>query len=184
MEDLVVFRSPDRRHKASFLVNGRESICLAEPVQKGVLVTRFGGMGEVLDQAYFDGGKVESALSAYLGASIKCITVDVDKYEGVVVKASCTSCNGVVMRELDSKKPEEILEVPVIPLFTCSSCGKRFYNMSDSYLRKLVEQNRDMFEKDDIMEKERDGDAFINILNENIIRVFASKKISRLVIEK
>lgn len=88
------------------------------------------------------------------------------------------------MRELDSKKPEEILEVPVIPLFTCSSCGKRFYNMSDSYLRKLVEQNRDMFEKDDIMEKERDGDAFINTLNENIIRVFASKKISRLVIEK
>ena len=184
MDELVVFRSPDRRYKASLCVNGRKSVCIAEPVQKGVLVTQFEETGEVMNQVYSKAEEVESALSAYLGSPIAGTIVDVDNYKGIEAKARCTGCRGSVVRELDSKRPERISEVPVVPIFACNTCGKRFYNISDSYLRKLVEQNKEMFETDELAEKEKDGDAFINTINENIVRVFASKKISRLVIEK
>jgi hypothetical protein len=185
MEELTVFRSPDKRHKTStYFVEGKANICIAEPTKKGVLVTQLSEQGEVIDQVYSVGGDVAPTLAAYLGPSVKAKFVEVPRYEGLALRAKCASCNGRIVRELDSKRPEEIEEVPVIPIFCCVSCQKRFYNISNSYLRKLVELNPDMFEKEDLVEKEKDGDAFINTLNEYIVRVFASKKISKLIIEK
>lgn len=184
MRDLEVFRSPDGRHKTSeFYVEGKRCYCVAEPTKRGILITRFGEKGEVLDQLYSNGRAVDSALDAYLGSSFSTKVIDVGAYSGAGLKARCSGCNGSIVRELDSKKPGEIEEVSVIPIFSCVSCRRRFYNISDGYLRRLVEGNLEMFEKDELMERERDNDAFINTLKEYIVRIFAAKKISRLVIE-
>ncbi len=185
MEELTVYRSPDNRHKTSiYTVEGKKRVCIAEPTKKGVLVTQFSDSGEVISQSYSNERSAGPVLSAYLGAQVKTEIVDVGNYEGIELRAKCTECRGRIVRELDSKKPEEIDEIPTVPIFACSSCKKRFYNISDSYLRHLVESNPEMFEKDELAEKEKDNDAFINTLNQYIVRIFASKKISRLVIEK
>ncbi len=184
MQELEVFRSPEGRHRTStYSVEGKQCLCIAEPTKRGVLITQFSDSGEILNQVYSKGGKVDSLLYAYLGSAFNPKVIEVDSYSRIALKVHCTNCKGRVVRELDLKKPEEIDDVPVIPIFSCESCRKRYYHISDRYLRHLVEGNPDMFEKDELAEKEKDNDAFINTLKEYIVRVFASKKISRLVIE-
>lgn len=68
-------------------------------------------------------------------------------------------------------------EVPVMPLYYCSSCKTKSYHLTESYLGYLVENNPGMFNENEITEMRRDKAAFIEELRGYIIRIFASKKI-------
>ncbi len=183
MREIEVFRSPDMRHRtAAYSADGVSCVCIAEPVKDGVLVTRFGEGGEVLDQSASASDDVMCALSAYLGSSFAARITDVASYSAVAVRPRCGGCGGKVVRELDLKKPEEIAEVPVLPVFACTKCGKRLYQIGRRYLTHLVERNKSLFDEAELKELDRNGDAFINTLRENIVRVFAAKKMGRLEI--
>lgn len=183
---LDVYRSLDSRHRtAQYVRAGIIASCLSEPTRNGVLVTELGNNGDVLNQIYTKGGSPYEALSSFMGVGFELSVQDIGAYRPSEVRARCTSCgNGRIVRDLDLKTANEIDEVPVVPLFSCRSCGKRFYSMSDSYLRRLIEGNLHMFDAADLKEKQNSSDAFIYTVKEYIVRVFAAKKIGRLAIEK
>lgn len=177
-EAILVYKVGGRYKTATYEKEGSKCFCIAESTMKGVLLTEFEEGGAVVNQAYRKSKNAELSLKDYLGNNLA--VKDASEYEKVVYKTPCPECSGALVRELDLKEPGNIGNVPVVPIFTCAKCSKRFYSMTDRYLRMLVNENQDLFEGEELKEKEKDIDAFINTLNEYIVRVFASKKIGRL----
>jgi hypothetical protein len=177
---VYVYKTKGRYRSMSYVSNGEKGFCVAEQTRKGALVTEFNEHGVAVNQVYHKDVEAESLLKDYL-KHVGSVEIRAgDYYERVYSNSACNQCGGRVVRELDLKEPESIAEVPVVPIFVCTECSKKYYSMSKSYLRHLVNENQDLFEKRDLEEKEKDIDAFINTLNEYIVRVFASKKISKL----
>ncbi len=181
---LKVNRSSDGRYRTcEYAKGGKTLFCLAEKAGGGTLITEFYKSGEVANQIHYKEGDAEKLLSSYLGTTIE--TVLSGKYERVSVSAQCTGCKkNELSRELDLVQPEGISEVPVVPIFRCLFCGKRHYSMSKEYLRLLASRNPGLFDNEEIKEREKDEALFVNTLNEYVIRIFASKKISRLVVRE
>jgi hypothetical protein len=180
-DSLIVYKTDnDRYRSAKYQKDGGENFCIVEKTGNGVLVTEFTEHGVVTDQAYHKVNDPETVINEYLSPVGKVELRITDVYEKVYSKKQCKQCNGSVVRELDLKDPKTITNVPVVPLFVCVKCSKRYYSMSNRYLMHLVSSNQDLFDEKDLKDKEKDIDAFINTLNEYIIRIFASKKISRL----
>ncbi len=178
--EIRAYKSPESRIRTEYIGREGGEFCIAEKTKTGALVTRFARSGAVKDQVHYDSCGAESALSSYLGGKI--VFVPIERYERVVAESPCKKCKEKkVTRELDLVGIGMVENVPVIPLFRCLSCGERFYSMSSEYLGLLAERNAGLFEDDEIKEKEKDGELFIKTLNEYVIRIFASKRISRLV---
>jgi hypothetical protein len=51
-------------------------------------------------------------------------------------------------------------------------------------MNALIKRNAELFEKDEVEEMKKDHDRFVNTLNEYVIRIFASKKITRLIVKE
>lgn len=185
MTDLiVVYKSPDNRYRTSYFEkDGAKRFCLAEKTMKGALITEFSDSGRLIDQIYYKDGRSEELLRTHLGSEI--VIEPISEYERVLVAVECKKCNKEkVVRELDLVNTIHVENVPVVPIFRCLGCGERFYAMSEEYLRALVQRNAELFEKDEVEEMEKDQGVFVNTLNEYIIRIFASKKISRLIVKE
>ncbi len=178
------YRSPDNRFKTAYFErNGAQRFCLAEDTMKGALLTEFSKSGKIIDQIYYKNRKAGDILKEYLGEEI--VIEYVKEYERVRVAAECKKCNKEkIVREMDLANAAYIADVPVIPIFRCINCGERFYGMSNEYLNALVQRNAELFEKDEVEELKRDYDRFVNTLNEYVIRIFASKKITRLIVKE
>ncbi len=161
--------------------------CTCEKTAKGILITEFDEKGEPINQVYTKYGDPESILKRYVLSycTVHSILVkETPSCEKVRLKVLCTNCNrNEVYRELDLVDIRLVGEIPVVPIFRCGSCGKRYYSLSDTYLKKLVDENRGLFENDEIKMREDNEKLFINTLNDNIIRIFASKKISRISVK-
>lgn len=172
------YKSPEGRIRTECFGEDGE-FCLSEKTRSGSLVTRFAGSGLVKDQMHYSSKSIEVALAEYLGGEIKIVPVE--RYERVIADSPCKKCGEKkVTRELDLVGAGMVENIPVIPLFRCLSCGERFYSMSSEYLSLLANRNVGLFEQDELKEKEKDGELFVKTLNEYVIRIFASKKISRL----
>lgn len=180
---LNVFESSDGRLRTD-LVDPGDSFVLAEKTAKGVLLSKFSLDGELLDQVYSRNGAALDNLKAYLNSEELSVK-KVAEYKHVLVNTECNGCRSrSIKRVLDLVEPNKIVDVPVVPLFVCTACRKKFYSMSNSYLAKLVKNNLDLFESDDAKKKDKDEAAFINELKENIIRIFASKRITLIRVNK
>lgn len=152
--------------------------CLVEETFKGILITEFNLNNEVVNQSYKPNGNFLHELSSYVGSLIEII--DVDQYKHIEMKAKCSSCANVgLTRELDMKPAKSIVDVPVVPIFICEKCGHKHYSLTDQYLKILVANNMHLFEANEMEEINKDRDGSINTLKEYIIRIFASKRISR-----
>ncbi|MCL4375393.1 YgiT-type zinc finger protein [Candidatus Marsarchaeota archaeon] len=178
--DVRIYRSNDGREKSSLYVReGKEFFSLGEQTKYGALITEFKKNGDVANQFRVREREVEEVLRRYLGIGTLEIE-DVGDYKEIAVNASCPSCSKKLFRKLDRLKPEEINEVPIVPAWKCESCGEEFYSMSDEYMKVLVNSNRHLFDGKDLEELSVNEDAFISLLQEYIIRIFASKKIKRI----
>ncbi len=174
-----VYVSHDGRHRTAALEG--EQFILAEPVPKGVLLTEFSKDGDVLDQISMKGKAGEALHAALKGKELELI--ERADYDRVRVNAACKSCGERAMqRELDLVKPSLIYNVPVLPIFICAKCGKRSYSLNGAYLRKLIARHPDMFEDKELKDKEKDEAAFVKEIEAYIIRIFASKGLSRIEI--
>jgi hypothetical protein len=185
MTDLtLVYRSPDNRYRTAYYEkDGSVRFSIVEKTAKGSLISEFSRSGKIIDQVYHKNMNVEEVLYGLLGPRI--VIQKVNEYERVKVSSRCRKCsNEKVVRELDLATPALLREVPVVPIFRCLGCGERFYAMSEEYLSSLVKKNEGLFEREELGSRERDQGLFVNELNEYIIRIFASKKISRLVIKE
>ena len=183
-ETIWASRSPDDRYRTDFYAKGGQGLfAVAEGTAKGTLVTEFNRAGEVMDQVYYRSKAGEDALADFLGANVSVRSVK--EYSKVDVSAECDACRSMkIGREMDFASPSGIEKVPVVPIYKCTGCGKRFYSMSDRYLGALVGRNEDLFEEKELGELDINAGEFMTTLNEYIIRIFASKKISRLVVKK
>ncbi len=182
-EALRTYMSPDSRYKtSSYERNGKPRFCLSEKTRKGTLITEFSMAGKITDQIYLKEKMPEDSLRDYLGKEIN--VEKINAYERIKVSASCKKCGmeNKISRELDLAVISYVDNVPAVPMFKCTGCGERFYAMSDEYLELLVSRNKDLFKKEELEEIEKDRISSIKQLDEYIIRIFASKKITRLVI--
>jgi hypothetical protein len=182
---ITAYLSPDGRYKTvPYEKNGEQRFCLSERTRKGTLITEFGKGGRVIDQIYLNDANPESSLEKYLG-----ISLHVEKkvsYDRVKISASCKKCGSgeKISRELDLTLISYVESVPVVPIFRCIGCGSRFYAMEREYLNALVSRNIALFTESERIGIEKESESAIKELNEYIIRIFASKKIMRLVFEE
>lgn len=184
---LRVFQSEDGRLRTDFYtVEGTREFVVAEKTAKGVLLTKFNGYGEVLDQLYKRPGDALVELRGYVEAVDTMLNVEnVPDYRMVEVSARCENCNGTeIRRELDLAEPSFIERVPVVPIFICRKCSKRFYSMTGMHLSNIVSRNLDLFESEELKMKGHDEKEFLRVLEEYVIRIFASKRITKMKIEK
>jgi len=170
------FRSNDTRLRSDFYNNdGRKLCCLIENTPNGMLITELNERGLVEKQAYM---KPDDPFYVSLTKSMEIL--DSGEYKGMDVDAVCTSCSGTLARELDFVHPSVINTVPVVPAYICRKCSKRFYSMTDTYLKSLVANKNELFAEKDLKEFSENEEVFVSTLQEYIIRIFASKKISRI----
>jgi len=182
---IEAYGSDDGRIRTAHYSHGEETrFSLAEEIKEGTLVTEFRSNGEVLDQVCVNGRDARTALGEYLKGigSLEVLSKAGSKYEPIGVNAPCPKCNGEIARELDLKAPRDIAFVPVVPMFVCRSCKSRYYLLGDDYLKRLIHAKVGLFEKDEALEREKDEGLFLKTMHEYVIRIFASKRISRLKI--
>ena len=154
---------------------------VADELKDCSLITFFNENGEVLDQRILKGKSVEEGLEYYVGP----LKIVESEYKEVEVKAVCPRCGKrSIRRELDLVDTRKLSNVPVVPIYVCTSCGQGFYSLTKEYLKKIVDEHLDLFSAEESSEREKNEDAFINELYEYIIRIFASKKLMRIKIEK
>lgn len=152
--------------------------CLVEDTFKGTLITEFNLDCEVVNQNYLQNHNVLHELSSYVGSLLEIN--DVGEYKQIEMKAKCTECGNVgLVRELDTHQAKSIVNIPVVPIFVCRKCGHKHYSLTDQYLKTLVANNKHLFEPSELEEINKDRYGSINTLKEYIIRIFASKRISR-----
>ena len=182
---LEVFRSADGRYRtAPYAVEGEERLLIAERTARGVLLSEFAKSGEVVDQIYKPSADLLTELQRY-PHGVDGVVISQLPYEQLTVNAHCASCGPTKMkRELDKLDVSKVVEVPVVPMFLCTVCGKRFYSVSKRYLRNLVSRNRELFEKEEFAMREENEAAFISEIQEYMVRVFASKRLALMKIDR
>ncbi len=147
-----------------------------EKTGKGVLATTIDRTKGVLDQEYVL-KSLEETIGAYVPDNI---VTRVNELPRTTLEKACGVCGTKLVRELEFADPAALENVPVVPIFRCVKCDKRYYSMTKEYVERLVERNMDLFEPDEISELGKSRESSINNINEYIIRIFASKKISRI----
>ena len=172
-DEAVVLRKGGR-----YKVHVSESVVLIfEKTRKGVLTTSIDKRLGVLDQEYVDAIDMDGAIMSRVPDARSVVAVD--DMTKTVLERPCKMCGTNLVRELDFAEPYALDDVPVVPIFRCGKCDKRYYSMTKEYLSRLVDRNNGLFSADESGEIAKDREKGINTLNEYIIRIFASKKISR-----
>ncbi len=169
----IVVISRNGRYKAEI---SSTVVIIIERTMKGTLVTTVDKSVGVLDQEYIEKADALSVLKSRLPMfTIKLV----NEMQRTGLDKKCKKCGAKLYRELESVDPSLLDNVPAVPMFRCESCGSRYYSMTNEYLSKLVDRNNELFSEDELHEIRKDREKGIALLNEYIIRIFASKKISR-----
>lgn len=184
---ITVYQSGDGRlRSAIYLSDGERVFATAEKVQQGVLVSEFNESGELLDQIYKKTDQPLREIAEHLGNFTN--EIDVAKAEAhlpIKARAICESCNGKeIVREFDTIDTKKVANVPVVPIFVCSGCKKRYYSMNPKYLKRLIARNPDLFKPEELKGSDVDEVAFMKEIQEYMIRIFASKKLAMMKIIK
>ncbi len=149
------------------------TVFLWEPIRGSFLETCFDSDGAVIDQLRIDHPVKERI--AYVLSSSNAEAAEASGFSEIVLKRGCPKCGAEPLRRcLDGHASGS---VPIIPLHSCSACGSRCYMLTDKYLARLVERNRQLFNEQESKSIDADNGAFMSELRENIIRIFASKKL-------
>ena len=179
---LQVYGRSGRYRTQGYAIGGSDVFTVSEKTSAGVLLTDFNVHGEVISQRYLKKSDAVEELRQHVPEGYEVSVAAWGAYAPVMLDVECSSCSRrTVVRELDLVEPSLITNIPVVPIFVCRSCNKKYYSMTRSYLTSLVDSNPDLFEKEELAMREKDEEKFIDTLNEYIIRIFASKNIKRIV---
>lgn len=178
MIDGVAFLSKgEGRVKLEYSSDGISVVKQWENRGKRILETVFDGNGAVLEQQLLDidGSGLDGMIEREL-RSMK--EVKSKPYEDVKLKKPCPSCGNLSLERCDRAVSGGA--VPVVPMYLCKGCGKMSYHLTTRYLGYLIGKNKNLFAQDELAKMDDNHDAFVNELEEYILRIFASKKIMRI----
>ena len=179
MSKLIIYKKSEGRYiTEQYVKDNNKIITIFERINSGVVISNISYEKGVLSQKYLKNSTISDSLANELHYEFSII--EKKDAQKTTVEKKCDSCSGTLYRELEAADTWNIKDVPVVPIFRCENCGKRFYSMTKPYLESLVNENKELFEGADILEMEKNKEEFIKTLNEYIIRIFASKKISRI----
>jgi hypothetical protein len=147
-----------------------------EGINGRVLRTSFNYLGEILDQEIIDTNDDAEALVDRFVSNFGMEKKTVQYYD-VNIRKKCPKCGAYALSRSRAGFPSKI---DVMPMYTCESCGNRFYDITNEYLLKLVKSNRNLFEQQEISIFDKEPETFLNELKGYIIRIFASKKIMEI----
>ncbi len=126
--------------------------------------------GALLDQNLFSDSTAKMHIDAFLNKTK--FEIKVCEYSDPVLKKSCPKCSNMPLkRHFDGK------DISIIPIYECPACTNRAIFLTDKYLSKLINNNKELFDQKEIDELSKNSDYFMSELKEYIIRIFASKKI-------
>ncbi|MEM0201086.1 MAG: hypothetical protein QXD23_01650 [Candidatus Micrarchaeaceae archaeon] len=174
---IKIYKKSESRYITENYGEKKNIVKIYERINDGVLVTEILKNEGVFSQSYLKNSNIPDILFNEYKNEFFIEEKDLEK---TFLDKKCTFCSGKLYRELEFLDPWNIKNIPVVPIFRCNSCGKKFYSLTDKYLEKLVSENKDMFEKEDLQEFNENKEKFINTLNAYIIRIFASQKINRI----
>ncbi|MEM0074344.1 MAG: hypothetical protein QXX70_00410 [Candidatus Micrarchaeaceae archaeon] len=179
-----VYESLDKRMRTEpYSAKGKPRFSIAEPTAIGTLLTEFSEDGEVLRQEYRHSNQVQRELSDFICKETLLVKTYAP-YDRVKVNTTCKKCGGEIVRELDMMPPSKITNVPVVPIYICTSCMTKYYSMNNEFLFSLVGNATELFEPDELKELQADAEAFSKKLQATILRIFAMKKIFKLEVKK
>ncbi len=176
----VAFVSKDKgRVRLEYSAKGIAVVKQWEEKGKRILETVFDENGAVLQQKLLDmeGNGLEALIERELKEAA-AREVKSMPYEDVKLKKPCPSCGSSSLERLDRSVSGD--ELPVVPIYLCKSCGKKSYHLTTRYLDYLISRNKNLFAQGELAKLDDNHDAFVNELEEYILRIFASKKIMRI----
>ena len=172
-----ISESPEHKIKLEYEHEGALLTVLWEPKSGAYLLqTSFDENAVILDQKLINlnnHGQKE-VVEAYMDAN--GIEPKESVYEDVKFRGNCPNCGKPDLVRYASVE-HNASKIPIMPIYTCSGCGSKAYNLADAYLKKLVMSDKSLFENIDLEDMARDEQKFINELKAYIVRVFASKHI-------
>lgn len=180
MEDQVAFVSRDgkSRIKLEYVEQGEKRIRLWEAKHNKALETLFDENGYILVQKLLDVDN-ELALNKRVADALREARISGTKetqYTEVKFSKPCPNCNeNKLSRYVEAFASKN--EVPIMPIYQCSSCKTKSYYLTSNYLEYLVDNNKELFNEAELSELNKDKSAFMGELKGYIIRIFASKKI-------
>ncbi|MGI0100813.1 MAG: hypothetical protein ACREBH_03820 [Candidatus Micrarchaeaceae archaeon] len=162
--------------KMEYEREGGKRTILWEARRRGILETLFNGDGAILLQRLHDPSVSMDAVMSMAMSDSGISSIMETEYNGVKLNKACPKCNGMdLVRHAEAFASRD--DVPIMPLYYCSSCRTSSYFMTRDYLEYLIDNNSGLFNGGEISEMGKDRNAFVDELNNYIIRIFASKKV-------
>ena len=142
-----------------------------------VLETTFGARGEIIMQRLLSGNRTTSDYFNEAVAETGTTPKHVD-FKPVLLEKRCPKCGSeALVRKIEAFSG---IEIPVMPLYYCKSCKSESFYLTDEYLNYLIDNNKEMFEKEETEKMVSDREEFAAELRRHIISIFASKKITNI----
>ncbi|MDE1856736.1 MAG: hypothetical protein KGH98_01485 [Candidatus Micrarchaeota archaeon] len=155
----------------------KDSTYLWEPAGSGILETRFNKNGHITDQNLFKKGMFdfERRLSE-VATEIGAVKFEEAPFSDVEIDKRCPKCSATALKRYYEQNRNSS-DLPIMPIYICASCGTKSYFLTDAYLERLVNSNRQLFSQQEAAELEKDAERFMKELKGYIIRIYASKRI-------
>ncbi len=166
--------------RLDFMLNNLPRTILWEHVSEGVLESHFDLNGAILLQRPLPKSNKPLICFEKFKSLNGIKEIEHVDFEAVFLNRNCPNCdsNGL-SRHVELYRYSK--GVPVMPLYRCKECLKDSYYLTDAYLDYLVKNNMALFESEELALMQNDSGAFKKELKGNIISIFASKKIRRIV---
>ncbi|ASI13371.1 hypothetical protein Mia14_0025 [Candidatus Mancarchaeum acidiphilum] len=178
--EAFISESPTHSIKLEFYSEGTGMVTMVwEPVEDAILQTLFDLTGGVLDQKLIesDGKSARDFADGFIEANgLEDVRESV--YEDVKLDKACPKCGSK-----DLSRSEATLKksnIPIIPTYICKHCNAKSYYLTDTYLKDLVENHKDLFDENELKELNNDKAKLLENMQEYISRIFAVKKIYRI----
>ena len=142
-----------------------------------VLETTFGAHGEIITQRLLSGGRMAAEYFNDAVAETGTTPKPVD-FKPIKLEKRCPKCESdALVRKIEAFSG---IGIPVMPIYYCSSCKAESFYLTDEYLGYLMDNNKEMFEKEEAEKMASDRAEFAAELRRHIISIFASKKIMNI----
>jgi predicted RNA-binding Zn-ribbon protein involved in translation (DUF1610 family) len=172
-----IARSPDGKVKLHHDDSKGGRIILWEPIGETVVETIFDTEGGILVQSLLkmEGTRIHERTSTYMKNAGLGEAREVE-FTDVKLNKRCPNCGKDTLSRRASTV-RDFKDIPIMPIYDCTSCRWRSYYLTDTYLTYLVHNNKELFDHEESSELEKDERQFLGELKEYIIRIFASKRI-------
>lgn len=153
-------------------------IILWEEKEDAVLMTKFNLKGEILEQAGMPKAKAESHALNY--SKEKKVAIEKVKFANVEIDKVCPHCGLKTLKRI-SESAKNMAEVPVMPMYLCSNCGKRSFYLTDEYLAFLADNNLTLFNAAEREALKSKKEETLREIKETAKRIFIAKGAKQII---